>query len=57
MLTLAPLAACRTGPTYPGAGTLNTVCSVTGAVPGQNFVDGEAFINENYSYYAEHKWR
>ncbi|SCU82127.1 LANO_0B05182g1_1 [Lachancea nothofagi CBS 11611] len=33
------------------------VCSAVGAVPGQDFVSGETYINVAYGYYHAHKWR
>lgn len=39
-----------------GSGT-NQVCSSVGAVPGQPYVNGDAYLDSSYAYYAEHKWR
>lgn len=39
---------------YP-AGT--QVCNVVGAIAGQDYVNGDAFINSSYQYYHSHKWR
>jgi ABC-type multidrug transport system fused ATPase/permease subunit len=33
------------------------VCNTVGAVAGQAFVSGDAFINQNYQYYYSHVWR
>ncbi|KAH0409307.1 putative ABC multidrug transporter, partial [Aureobasidium melanogenum] len=33
------------------------VCNVVGAVAGQNFVSGDAYINSSFQYYHSHKWR
>ncbi|KAG9531363.1 putative ABC multidrug transporter, partial [Aureobasidium melanogenum] len=33
------------------------VCNVVGAVAGQNFVSGDAYINSSFQYYHNHKWR
>lgn len=33
------------------------VCSVTGAVAGQRFVSGDAYIETSYQYYYSHIWR
>jgi len=42
----------------PGYGNLaNNICAVTGAVAGQNYVDGDTYINVNFEYYNSHKWR
>lgn len=32
-------------------------CDDVGAVPGQNFVNGDSHINSAYSYHHDHKWR
>jgi len=45
------------GPGYPGADSLGTVCTIAGSVPGQSFVDGDAYINGTYAYMHSHKWR
>lgn len=42
-------------PTY-GTG-LERSCSTVGSVPGQDFVNGDAYINTAYAYYHAHKWR
>lgn len=42
-------------PTY-GTGQ-NFVCSAVGAVAGQRYVSGDAFIEQNYSYSHAHLWR
>ncbi|KAF7554878.1 hypothetical protein G7Z17_g2591 [Cylindrodendrum hubeiense] len=33
------------------------ICSTVGAVAGQQFVSGDAFIETNYQYYHSHVWR
>ncbi|GME96827.1 unnamed protein product [Ambrosiozyma monospora] len=33
------------------------ICSQVGAVPGQNWVDGERYLNEAFTYSHGHKWR
>ncbi len=45
------------GPGYTGLAADEYVCSAVGAVAGQNYVDGEVYINSAYSYYHAHKWR
>ncbi|GAA5996079.1 uncharacterized protein JCM10292_004935, partial [Rhodotorula paludigena] len=45
------------GPGYPDVASGNVVCSVAGAIPGSNFVDGTTYINQTYNYYAAHRWR
>ncbi|KAK0382694.1 hypothetical protein NLU13_9790 [Sarocladium strictum] len=46
-----------TGSAYDGVDRSNRACTAVGAVPGQNFVSGDAFIGSNYKYYHSHKWR
>jgi ABC-type lipoprotein export system ATPase subunit len=45
------------GPGYTDLGLNNRVCSTVGSVPGQPFVNGDAYIESAYSYTASHKWR
>lgn len=33
------------------------ICAVVGAVAGQPWVEGDAYINSSYQYYASNKWR
>ena len=33
------------------------ICSTVGSRSGQNFVDGDAYINISFNYYASHLWR
>ncbi|KAJ5104205.1 hypothetical protein N7532_004734 [Penicillium argentinense] len=42
-------------PSY-GTGT-NFICSSVGAVAGQRYVSGDAFIEQNYYYHYSHLWR
>lgn len=42
-------------PSY-GTGT-SFICSSLGAVAGERFVSGDAFIEQNYYYYYSHLWR
>ncbi|CAJ2504653.1 Uu.00g120470.m01.CDS01 [Anthostomella pinea] len=44
-------------PKYATAATANRVCTAKGSVPGQTYVQGEAYINTAFQYYASHKWR
>ncbi|KAL4971206.1 ABC drug exporter AbcA [Aspergillus desertorum] len=44
-------------PSYGTPGTTTVACDAIGAVPGQSYVDGDAYINSAYSYYHSHKWR
>ncbi|KAF7716532.1 Uncharacterized protein PECH_005181 [Penicillium ucsense] len=45
------------GPLYADAPLSAKICSQKGAVPGQDYVDGDAFINTTYRYFREHMWR
>lgn len=45
------------GPGYADLGSNNHVCSTVGSVPGQPFVNGDAYIESTYGYTASHKWR
>lgn len=42
-------------PSY-GSG-LQRSCSTVGSVPGQDFVNGDIYINTAYAYQHSHKWR
>lgn len=44
-------------PSYGVPGTPNVACSAVGAVPGDMFVNGDAYISSSYSYQHSHKWR
>ncbi|KAF2793263.1 ABC drug exporter AbcA [Melanomma pulvis-pyrius CBS 109.77] len=44
-------------PSYGTPGTINVACDAVGAVPGQSYVNGDAYINSAYSYSSSHKWR
>ncbi len=44
------------GPGY-GSDLVNKICTTVGSVEGQRAVDGDAFINQTYQYYASHRWR
>ncbi|RYP89393.1 hypothetical protein DL769_000044 [Monosporascus sp. CRB-8-3] len=44
-------------PPYEGVEPNNHVCNTVGSVPGQPYVNGDAFINSQYNYYASHRWR
>jgi ATP-binding cassette subfamily G (WHITE) protein 2 (PDR) len=45
------------GPGYEGVDGLNHACMGTGSVPGQPYINGDAFINTSFNYYAKNKWR
>lgn len=44
-------------PGYEDVGALNRACSTVGAIPGQSYVNGDAYINLEYKYFHAHKWR
>ncbi|RYP54444.1 hypothetical protein DL768_000750 [Monosporascus sp. mg162] len=44
-------------PPYEGVEPNNQVCNTVGSVPGQPYVNGDAFINSQYKYYSSHRWR
>ncbi|KAF2759425.1 putative ABC multidrug transporter [Pseudovirgaria hyperparasitica] len=45
------------GPSYEGLSPLDRVCATNGAVPGQNWIDGDSFLALNYDFRASHLWR
>ncbi|OJJ98431.1 hypothetical protein ASPACDRAFT_61942 [Aspergillus aculeatus ATCC 16872] len=45
------------GPSYMDLHSRNQVCSTVGSVPGQAFVNGDAYIQSAYDYNVSHKWR
>ncbi|KAF2656342.1 putative multidrug resistance ABC transporter [Lophiostoma macrostomum CBS 122681] len=46
-----------TGPGYDSITGENHVCSSIGSVPGQPYVNGDAYIGSGYQYVHSHKWR
>ncbi|KAL2884521.1 Multidrug resistance protein [Colletotrichum sp. CLE4] len=44
-------------PAYPTAAPNERTCSVAGAAPGADFVDGDVYMNTTFSYYKSHIWR
>ncbi|PGH33976.1 hypothetical protein GX50_03213 [[Emmonsia] crescens] len=46
-----------TGPGYEGVDNEFKICVGSGAVAGNDFIDGDALLNTSYSYYAENLWR
>lgn len=44
-------------PQFGDGSTTSQICAAVGAVAGQSFVNGDAYINSSYQYYANHKWR
>ena len=45
------------GPGYADATGTQRVCSAVGSQPGQTFVNGDDYINTQFSYFHDHKWR
>lgn len=45
------------GPGYENSPSGSRICSQKGAVAGQDYVSGDAFINTSYEYYNSHLWR
>ena len=46
-----------TGGSYNSVSVDHKTCSAVGAVPGQDFVNGDVFIRLSYGYSHGHKWR
>lgn len=44
-------------PAYPDASPEERTCSVPGAAPGADFVDGDFYIDANFGYKESHMWR
>ncbi|KAJ4267167.1 Multidrug resistance protein [Fusarium torreyae] len=42
---------------YADVDPFNRACDTVGSVPGQDFVNGDVFLNSKYKYYHAHKWR
>lgn len=45
------------GPSYMDAPPSERACAVSGALPGQDFIEGNFYINSLYGYYRSHLWR
>ncbi|KAJ4116121.1 Multidrug resistance protein [Fusarium equiseti] len=45
------------GPGFENVKPEQQACSVAGALPGQDFVDGDFYIANVYKYYEAHLWR
>ncbi|EJS41517.1 pdr10p [Saccharomyces arboricola H-6] len=45
------------GPNYVNATGDEVICSSLGAVPGNDYVSGDAFIRTNYGFEHKNKWR
>lgn len=44
-------------PNYGNASIANQICSAVGAVAGQTFVSGDAYLISTYDYKPSHRWR
>lgn len=44
-------------PSYGNLASGTQVCSAVGSIAGQDYVNGDAYINSAYLYYHAHKWR
>lgn len=45
------------GPGYESIEPMQRTCSVAGALPGRDFIDGDFFIGTVYKYQYSHLWR
>lgn len=45
------------GPRYKDVSLEYKICSVNGAVAGQDYVDGDVYLNTTFNYYRSHLWR
>ncbi|KAH8432475.1 uncharacterized protein LDX57_010110 [Aspergillus melleus] len=45
------------GPGYENVGILNQVCASEGAVPGEMYVSGDAYVETSFAYSYSHLWR
>ncbi|KAF5635813.1 ABC transporter CDR4 [Fusarium sp. NRRL 52700] len=45
------------GPGYENIEPMQRTCSIAGALPGRDFIDGDFFIGTVYKYYYSHLWR
>lgn len=46
-----------TGTGYTNLTNGESVCATAGAVPGEPYVDGDAYLLSTYGYYSSHLWR
>lgn len=45
------------GSMYVNSTALQRTCSVAGALPGDDFINGDVYINASFEYYHSHIWR
>lgn len=46
-----------TGPDYADAPLSSRICSGRGAVAGEDYIDGDNYLNTSFEYYESHLWR
>lgn len=44
-------------PDYGDISASTMICAVTGAEPGENFIDGDTYLRVNFQYERSHLWR
>ncbi|KAJ5774780.1 CDR ABC transporter [Penicillium paradoxum] len=45
------------GGAYTAVDLINKVCAAKGSQPGQNYIDGDAYIEASFQYSNSHRWR
>ena len=45
------------GPGYEDVGNANRACSAAGSRPGENFVNGDVYLDSSFEYNKSHMWR
>ncbi|RAL04636.1 pleiotropic drug resistance family ABC transporter [Aspergillus ibericus CBS 121593] len=45
------------GPGYENTPITSKICSKNGAVAGQDYIDGDRYLNISFEYYRSHLWR
>lgn len=45
------------GPGYEDVGAMERVCSTVGGVPGEDFVQGAAYLEASFGFVNSHRWR
>lgn len=45
------------GPGYEDVGAMEKVCSTVGGVPGEDFVQGAAYLEASFGFVNSHRWR
>lgn len=44
-------------PAYPEASPSERACSTLGGMPGDDWIDGDIYMNGNFEYHKSHLWR